>query len=383
MEETMLNIDNILGADEIDNLFVDESSVDDNTEEHNDSEKQKDPESTEDINIETLFNNPESVGSEEIEEDTQEEPSSEKKSSSPQKHFYSSIAQALKEEGVFPDVEDDLLNNIENPEDFRNLIESQIQAGLQERQRQIDEALKVGIEPSKIQSYEQVISVLSSIKDDDISAENDKGEQLRKDLIYQDFINRGYSEERAKREVKKSFDSGSDIEDAKEALKANLDFYKNDYNSLIEENKKKESMKQEALKRNAQTLKQSIFEDKNFLGELEVDKNTRKKVFENISKPIYKNPETGEYLTALQKYEQENKLDFLKNVGLLYTLTDGFKNIDKIVKPKVNKEVKKGLKELERTLNNTRRDHNGNLQYVSSVNDDTESFIGKGWNLDV
>jgi predicted RNase H-like HicB family nuclease len=289
----------------------------------------------------------------------------------------------LKEEGVFPDVDDDILEKIESPEDFRNLIENQIQAGLQEKQKQIDEALKAGVEPSQIQQYEQVISVLSSINDDAITDEGDKGEQLRKDLIYQDFINRGYSEERAKREVKKSFDSGSDIEDAKEALKSNLEFYKKDYNSIIEKNKQEEAKKQEILKQRASSLKRSILEDKTFLGDLEVDKNTRQKVFDTISKPIYKDPDTGEYLTALQKYEQENKLEFLKNVGIIYTLTDGFKNIDKLVKNKVGKEVKKGLKDLERTLNNTRRDSNGNLQYMSNIGDDPESFIGKGWNLDV
>ena len=79
----------------------------------------------------------------------------------------------------------------------------------------------------------------------------------------------------------------------------------------------------------------------------------------------------------------ENGTDFLKNVGLLFTLTDGFKNLDGLVKGKVRKEVKKGLRELENTLNNTARTSDGNLKYVSGVEEDPESFIGKGWKLDV
>lgn len=74
----------------------------------------------------------------------------------------------------------------------------------------------------------------------------------------------------------------------------------------------------------------------------------------------------------------ENRTDFLKNIGLLFTLTDGFKNLDGLVKGKVKKEVKKGLRELEHTLNNTARTSDGNLKFVSGVDEDPESFIGKG-----
>ena len=384
--EVELSLNNILGSEEIDNLFLEDSqeTASETEEVETEKSKEKEDDTTEDIDVNSLFGNPESVGSEEQDINTQEEPSSEKEStSSNQKYIYSSIAQALKEEGVFPDVEDSILEDIKNPEDFRDLINKQIQAGLQEKQKRIDEALNVGVEPSQIQKYEQVIKVLSDIKEDAIKDESAKGEQLRKDLIYQDFLNRGYSKERAEREVKKSFDSGLDIEDAKEALASNLDYFKESYKNLINEAKEAETLRTNNLKKQAETLKKSIIEDKVIFGELEVDKSTRQKIYDNISKPVYKDPDTGEYLTSLQKYEKENKTEFLKNVGLIYTLTDGFKSLDKLVKGKVNKEVKKGLRDLERTLNNTRRDSNGNLQYISSINDDSESFIGKGWNLDV
>ena len=129
-------------------------------------------------------------------------------------------------------------------------------------------------------------------------------------------------------------------------------------------------------------MKKSILEDNKVFGDLQIDKATRQKVIDNISKPIYKNPETGELLTAIQKYERENRTDFLKNVGILYTLTDGFKNLDSLVKGKVNKEMKKGLRELENTLNNTARTSDGNLNFMSGVGD-SESIISKGWKLDI
>jgi len=76
-------------------------------------------------------------------------------------------------------------------------------------------------------------------------------------------------------------------------------------------------------------------------------KQTRQKIYDNIAKPIYKDPETGNYYTALQKYQKENNNDFIKNMGIVYTLTDGFKNMDGLIKGKLNKEMKKGFKELE------------------------------------
>ena len=388
MEEE-LSMDNILGTDEISNLFEEDSSTETTTSENektpnNEEELNKTKEeTTEVVDVDSLFTDaPESVGSGKENTEEKEDTTLKKDGTSP-KNFYSSIAKALKEEGIFPDLEDESLTKVKDPEDFRDLIDQQIKAGLDERQKRIDEALNVGVEPTEIRKYENTINFLNSIKEENISEEGDKGEKLRKDLIYQDFVNRGYSKERATREIQKSLDAGTDIEDAKEALKSNIDFFKDKYNELINEAKQEAAQEEKVRKEQAEKLKSSILNDKDVFGDLSVDKSTRQKIYDNITKPVYKDPETGEYFTAIQKYEMDNKTDFLKNIGLLFTLTDGFKNLDGLVKSKVRKEVKKGLRELEHTLNNTVRTSDGNLKFVSGVNDDTESFIGKGWKLDV
>ena len=216
-----------------------------------------------------------------------------------------------------------------------------------------------------------------------LETKDEQGANLRKQLIYQDFINRGYNKDRALKMVERSFNAGTDIDDAKEALKSDKEFFQDEYDSLIEEAKKAQEKEEADKKKQAEQLKKSILEDKKFFGEIEIDKTTRQKVFENISKPVWKDPETGEYYTALQKYEMDNHADFMKNVGLLFTLTDGFKTIDKLVKGKVKKEIGKGLKGLEHVLNTTSRDSNGNLKFVSGIQDDPESFIGKGMKLDL
>lgn len=388
MEEE-LSLDNILGAEEIENLFVEDEDTQDTPpangeppkkEEEPDKDKE---ETTEVVDVDNLFTDtPESVGSGKENTEEKEDTPPEGDGTSP-KNFYSSIAKALKEEGIFPDLDDEGLSKVKDPEDFRDLIDQQIKAGLDERQKRIDEALNAGVEPTEIRKYENTINFLDSIKEENISDEGDKGEKLRKDLIYQDFINRGYSKERAAREVQKSFNAGTDIDDAKEALKSNIDFFKDKYDELVNEAKSEAEQEEKERKEQAEKLKSSILNDKDVFGDLSIDKSTRQKIYDNIAKPVYKDPETGEYFTAIQKYEMENRTDFLKNIGLLFTLTDGFKNLDGLVKGKVKKEVKKGLRELEHTLNNTARTSDGNLKFVSGVDEDPESFIGKGWNLDV
>ena len=388
MEEE-LSLDNILGAEEIENLFVEDGETQDTPPTNGEPpKKEEEPskdkeETTEVVDVDNLFTDtPESVGSGKENTEEKEDTTPKGDGTSP-KNFYSSIAKALKEEGIFPDLDDEGLSKVKDPEDFRDLIDQQIKAGLDERQKRIDEALNAGVEPTEIRKYENTINFLDSIKEENISDEGDKGEKLRKDLIYQDFINRGYSKERATREVQKSFNAGTDIDDAKEALKSNIDFFRDKYDELVNDAKSEAEQEERERKEQAEKLKSSILNDKDVFGDLSVDKSTRQKIYDNIAKPVYKDPETGEYFTAIQKYEMENRTDFLKNIGLLFTLTDGFKNLDGLVKGKVKKEVKKGLRELEHTLNNTARTSDGNLKFVSGVDEDPESFIGKGWNLDV
>lgn len=386
MEE--LSLDNILGAEEIENLFVEDDETQDTPPANGEPPKEEEPnkdkeETTEVVDVDNLFTEtPESVGSGKENTEEKEDTTPKGNGTSP-KNFYSSIAKALKEEGIFPDLDDEGLSKVKDPEDFRDLIDQQIKASLDERQKRIDEALNAGVEPTEIRKYENAINFLGSIKEENISDEGDKGEKLRKDLIYQDFINRGYSKERAAREVQKSFNAGTDIDDAKEALESNIGFFRDKYDELVNDAKSETEQEERERKEQAEKLKSSILNDKEVFGDLSVDKSTRQKIYDNIAKPVYKDPETGEYFTAIQKYEMENRTDFLKNIGLLFTLTDGFKNLDGLVKGKVKKEVNKGLRELEHTLNNTARTSDGNLKFVSGVDEDPESFIGKGWNLDV
>ena len=385
------NFEDILDQSEIDNLFSDdgqesevsETSInDDSGGEFNDKPPKNEDTVENEINPDDLFDS-ESVGSV-TEKDNKElggEPSTKGSNNSPKSNFYSSIVNALKEDGILTNLDDN--TKVETAEDFAEVMEKHIQAKFDERQKRIDSALNYGIEPSEVNNFEKTLDYLDNITEDALSSEDTQGEELRKNLIYNDYINRGFSKERATKEIQRSIDAGTDIEDAKEALASNKDFYKKKYESVIQAAKEQKEIADKQRKEDAENLKKSILDADSFLGNLVIDKSIKQKAYDSITKPVYKDPETGEYLTEVQKYAKENNRDFWKNLGVLYAVTDGFKNIDKVIKTNVKKEVRKSIRNLEHTLNNSALQSDGSLNYMSGVSSDKESYLGNGIMLDV
>ena len=393
MEE--LSFDNILGEQEIETLFTDPED-NDVQEEHKETEeeevetpddkKQKEKDNTtEDVDPEDLFEDkaPESVGSgkdNEGKEDTA--PDNDADGTSPN-NFYSSIANACAVDGIFPNLDDETIKKAVDAESFSNLIEAEITARFDEKQKRISQALENGVEPNDIKKYESTLSYINTITDAAIAEESEKGEQLRYNLIYQDFINKGMTPDKAKKFADRTVDAGTDVEDAKEALLSNKEFFSNAYNKMLQDAQQKADEEKAEREKNAKELEKSLMKDKQLFGDMEISNDIRKKAFDSVSKPVYKDPETGDYMTAIQKYESEHRAEFLKYTGLIFAMTNGFKDFDSFAKGKVKKEVKKGLRELEQTLNNTRRNNDGSLRMVTNQKDDPNSFISKGMKLDL
>ena len=377
-----LSLDNMMTGEEAAALFDQESKqeeTEETTSNNPDENIKEKKETTEVVDVDSLFTDaPESVGS--GDDNKEKEDTSSKEGTSP--NFYSSIAKTFVEDGVFQDLNEDALSKVNDAESFIDLMEQQIQSKLDEKQQRIDQALNAGIEPTQVQRFENNIKILNSITDDAISEEGEKGENLRKNIIYEDYIQKGFSKERAIKAVERSIAAGTDIEDAKESLQSCKDQVNKAYNNAVKEAEEAKANEEKELKEQAEALKKSILSDKKPFGELDLDKNTRQRVFDAISKPVFTDPETGERLTAIQKFEADNHNDFMKYVGLTYVLTDGFKSLDGLVKGKVKKEIGKGLKELEHTLNNTARNSDGTLKFTSGVSTDPESAFSR-FTLDI
>lgn len=386
MEE--LSFDSILTGDQINSLFSDEPIQETPPEKKEEEEEKKTPEEKEteeieatEVNPDELFGKPESVGSE---EETKEKKDTSSKGSDTSSNFYSSIANALVEDGILQNLDEEFLAKISTPEDFAEAISNEIKSQLDEKQRRVSEALDLGVEPTEIQKYERFISILDNVTEDKLTAENEEGENLRKNLIYQDYLNKGFSKDKALKMVDRSIKAGTDIDDAREALQGNKEFYKSQYDSMLEEARKADEEEKKKLRKQADELKTSILEEEKAFGEVTLDKATRQRVYDSICKPVYTDPDTGDKLTAIQKYELEHRTEFLKNVGLLFVLTDGFKDINRLVNDKVKKETKKSLRNLEHTLSGRGNGINGgNLSFANNSGDNDPESLFKGWKLSV
>ena len=375
MEE--LDLDNILSGDEISTLFEEPPKKEDKEE-----PKEEKKEETTDFDEENPFgtSQKESVGSED--EDIQGKGDTDNKniSSSPKnKNFYSSITDALVVDGIFPDLDKETIQNVKTPEDFQKIIEEQINARFTEKEKRINDALNNKVEPSVIQQYESTIDYLNNINDDSLSAEDEEGENLRRQLIYNDYLNRGFSKTRAEKMVNDAINNGTDVDDAKDALQGIKDFYNNKYKEILDSAKENEKKLAEERTKQSENLKKSIMEDKNLYGDVDVDKATRTKIYDFITKPVYKDS-NGNYMTALQKYQSENTIEAMKNFAICYTLTNGFKDWSKLGSKQAKREVKKGLANLEKVINSTSRNNDGSLGFVSF---DESSYLGQGMQLDI
>lgn len=378
MEDFVFDVDGLLSDEEAEKLFS-ENETDEETPEVQDPETEE-PEQEE---AETPEEESEKVG--DIEDNKEPEGAEPENGGSSPNVFYSSIASALKDDGIFPDLDDKTIKGIKGPEDFGELFESAIQARLNEVQKRVDDALNYGVQPDTIRQYEQTIQYLDSINDDALTAETDEADALRRQILYNDLVtNRGFSQDRANREIKKSYDAGTEIEDAQDSLESLKKFYKAGYDAVRNEAKQQHDKMVAAQKKNAEDFRKMIIEQDVVLGDQSLDKATRQKVYDAVSKPVWKDPDTGKLLTQVQKFQKEKPLEFLKQLGLWFVLTNEGKDLVGFTKGAVKKEKHKAMRDLETKINATSMNPDGTLKFASGDRDDANTndlLLSDGWSV--
>lgn len=284
--------------------------------------------------------------------DPEEKPAEDDKKSSGGEVNYSDIAKQLGLKGEVTDIES-----------LRNLIEEKISNGIDDDTKRVKEALEYGVDAKDIQEFEQTLEYLHSITNDILIQESEESDNVRRRLILQDYLNRGVDEKEAVEEVKKIFKEGRDIEAAKSALASNKKYFQTEYQKMIDEAKAEADKYKSHVDKQTEELNDSIM--KNGFMDIDVSDQLKRKAFKNISDPIYKDQNTGEQITAIQKYQRENPIDFLRNLSMIFTLTDGFKNIDNVIEPIVKKRMANEVKGMEDLLKNP-SSSDSNLRMVTS-----------------
>ena len=282
----------------------------------------------------------------------------------------SSIAEALVDEGALQTLSKERLAEIKTTEDLIEAFKEDLGNQLTAEQKRVSDALTYGVEPTRIQQYEQWIKTLDSVTDEIIEGEDEQNENYRKNLIYQNYKAKGFDDEDAKDMVNRSVESGKDIDDAKKALSSLKKYYQKAYEDEVNEAKKEYDKHLAAQKKQLEDLKTSVLEDKeNFYEQFELNKSARQKVFDVIAKPSVADGDNK--LTPLQAFIKNDPNKANKIIGTLYVLTDGFTKFDGIMKGTVKKQVRQSVKNLEKALT-TVDTGDGSLNLKSGIgeNDD-------------
>lgn len=373
-----IGLDNMLGAEEVERMFSNpepsgepgETVAEEPAAENENSDTSDE---TAEVDFSDLLGNqPESVGSGENTEGNRGAPESSNGQGSPQINLFSSIAKAIRDEGVFPDLSDDAIDAVTDAATLRKLFDDQVSGMFEERNQRLEKALNSGATTDEMQQYQNALNLTQFLENKDtistLTKEGDEGENLRKRVMYQDYINRGFKHERAVKLIQKSFDDGTEIEDAQEAYNSCKEYYKQQIDDFQQEMEEREQANKAKEQKQFSNLKKHILDTESFYDGVKVDKQTRQKAYDSITKPIYRD-EQGNYMNALQKYQHEHPTEFMENVAMLFALTDEFKNVERLTKKKVQQGIKKGFEEVANVLNTTRRNGDGTLNLANSVPD--------------
>lgn len=320
--------------------------TEENTEEINEQEGSND----ESITDASEDEDPGGVASEDQETVEEDEQPAEVTTSSPSLYF--NLANALKQESILPDL--DLENKeLKSWDDFKDVfkeyIDKEVESKLDETNKFIKNAIDNGADTKEIMQYKNSLDYLESLTEEQLKEEGQDGEALRANIIYQDYLNRGMSEEKAKARVKKIFDRGDDIDEVFDALESNKEYFNSkieEINAEAEERTKKLKKEQEEFYND---LYESISKDREPIKGIKINEDTSKKILNALKKPVAKD-EKGRSLNAVQKYAKDNPKDFQKVIGTLFVLTDGFKSFDKIMKATKKVAKRKAVDDLEKVL---------------------------------
>lgn len=349
---------NLFGDDDNDDEQKEKVSLDDT----NDDE-QENTENLVDIDPESLFDDDsESVG----EEDKQDmkNPTVPEETGNSSADFYSSIASALKNDGVLEYLDDDSLSAITDADTFKEALESEIKNRFDSRQQELLDAMGYGADVQELSYIQNTIDYLGKIDPESLKDDsNEQITQLRRDLIASYYQNLGMNEDQVNREVKKSFDAGTDIEDAQNALVTQKQFYQQLYDNKINAAKLAEEKRQAELQLHQKKVVDNIMATEEPFTGIKLDKRVRSKIVSNVYDPSVLGQD-GHYYSKLQMYQMENPEDFLQKVGTIFTITDGFKNFDKLVGKAVAAKNNENIRDLENKLKN-QKNYGTSFRYVS------------------
>lgn len=273
--------------------------------------------------------------------------------------IFSSFASALVDGGALSSLKEEDLKNIKSTKDLVEAIEKEVKS----REQDYYQAVMDGLPVEDLKQTKKTLESLKEIKDSDL----ENNEELRKNLIINDFISKGISPERAEKFAQRSFDLAADLDDAKEAL-ANL-------TALEQENIKKaidarkqeiENSKKEQEKR-LNDLKALIYDEKKeLIPGVAFNRNTADEIYKSITTAVDVTEE-GRPINEVAKARRENPVQFDYILHTLFKLSKGFTDFSKITTSTTKRKAAKDFEE-KLKLNSLQRFNDSGISRTGSDN---------------
>lgn len=256
--------------------------------------------------------------------------------SSSDPNFFNSLTALLSEKGLISTTESEVTDEDSFVELFKKEIKKSEYSDLTEEQRYYLDNLRNGVPEKKLETDLIAIRDLNSITEEVIQEDGD----LRQRIIYQDFINKGYNDDRARKYLQRSIDLGTDVEDATDAMASIRKF--TEANIAAENQRIADEQKalKEAEENRIKGIKSKILSTDEVIKGYKISSAVKEKIQKNMFDIVDVNPNTKQNENALMKYRRENPEDFDVKLYYMFTITDGFKNFDSLIKNTKSKALK-------------------------------------------
>ena len=259
--------------------------------------------------------------------------------------FFSSLVQALKEGGILEDIKDD---DIKSQDDFFKVLEDGIKqrefADLNDAQKEYLEALRDGIPHEDVIAHQQNIEAYNSITNDAIEEESTDGEDLRRTIITNNYLSKGFSEAKAKKLIDKIFESGEDVDEAKDALNELKTIEK----QTFEQNKAKlaeqKKAQQKAEKESIDKLNKIVKDTKEIIPGLAIPQALKNDVIKGLTQPVAFT-EDNRPLDIISKFLYDNPIDGRFKLAYILKATKDLTNMGVLENKKAKKDAWKNLAE--------------------------------------
>ena len=279
--------------------------------------------------------------------------------------LYHSLASTLIEKGVLSSVEDSSLDKIENVDDLVNLMKDQIKKqeldDLTPTQREVLTGIREGAELGTVTKFKNAMDKLDAI-DDKIIADN---QNVRQDLIYQDYMAKGFSKEAAIKQVNRSVKLGEDIEDANEAHRSLITTIQTRYKESKDAEVAKVKDDELQVEKDKKSLEGRVLKEEEVFKGYKTPEATRKEILKEMTDYVSVNPDTKSPENSLMKFKRENPEEYTMKLYHMWKLSNGFKDLEYFK----GKDKTSSVKDLENAIkNSTHIQGGGDPSYSDDIN---------------